>query len=188
MENELNDVDINNEEVFESEEKVEEVEEKPKPKKEFTDEEQLAIHQREIKKLSKKLGKEIEKPTISEDKSKSEDLDYGQKAFLRSYDIKGSDELQLAKDWQKRTGDTLDAMVEDEIFIAKLNGLREARASANAIPKGTKRSSSGNAVGEFEMALAKFNDTGELPQSFELRSKVLNHATQNSSANSPFAN
>lgn len=78
--------------------------------------------------------------TPKQDLSKSDELDYGQKAYLRSYDIKGAEELQLVKDWMKRTGDTLDSLVEDDIFQAKLGKLREAKAVAEAVPKSTRRS------------------------------------------------
>lgn len=185
MENETNDVDINNEEALELDGAEEEaVVEKPK-KKDFTDEEQLAIHQREIKKLSKKLGKETELPKATEVKGKSEDLDYGQKAFLRSYDIKGADELMLVKQFQDR-GFDLDSIVTDDVFTAKLGNLREARATALATPKGTKRSSSSSGDTDFDRALSKFRDSGDLPDNFEMKAKVLNHAAQNDSSVNPF--
>lgn len=96
---------------------------------------ELAKYKRIAKREANKAAKE-EAPTKE---IKSSDLDYGQKAFLRSYDIKGSDELELVRNWMDRTGDTLDAIVDDEIFTAKLSKLREARAAADAIPKGTRR-------------------------------------------------
>lgn len=98
--------------------------------------------QTQIEKL--KTPKEPElKPKAPEQKNEleSSELGYGEKAFLRSYEIKGADELELVKNWVKRTGDSIDAVVEDEIFLAKLKGLRDAREAKQAMPSGSKRTS-----------------------------------------------
>jgi hypothetical protein len=149
--------------------------EKKSPKKEYSTEEKLARVERMRTKYLKELGKSEEKSEPKSDKGKSGDLDYGQKAFLRSYDIKGADELALVKNWTNRTGDELDAIVEDEIFQAKLKGLREARATAEAVPKGTKRS--GQAPqdesywkAKIESGQATLNDIEDVT----MRRKVLN--------------
>lgn len=119
------------------------VEEKKEVKPQETPEARLARLERQATQLRKKLG--IEKSETKEVKietktdTKSDELDYGQKAFLRSYDIKGADEIALVKNWQKRTGDELDAIVEDDIFQAKLKSLREARATNDALPKSNRR-------------------------------------------------
>lgn len=141
-----------------------------------------AILKRKVNKLSKK-----DNPSKSEedDSKKSSDFDYGEKAYLRSYDIKGSDELQLAKEWQKRTGDSLDTMVEDEIFQAKLTSLRKQKTVANAVPKGTRRSTqSGN--NELDTAILEFKDSGKLPENFELRAQVLNKMVESDTSRKPF--
>lgn len=127
--------DTETEETADTQEKAPEAE---KPKE--TPEARVARLRRQLEREEKKLGLSDEKPAHSQEKeTRSGDLDYGEKAFLRSYDIKGSDELALVKDWQKRTGDSLDTVVEDDIFQAKLSKLREARATVEAVPKGTRR-------------------------------------------------
>ena len=177
MANEIEAVDSSevNEEVFELEAEEETQEDKPaeKPKRKFSDEEQLAIHLREAKKLQKRLG--VDEAPKSEEKavSKSSDLDWGQKAFLKTYGVQGSDELALVKSYMARTGDELDTVVSDDIFLGKLGKLREARAVAEATPKGTKRSVQ-PAGDDLSVALAKYKDTGELPKETDLRRKVLN--------------
>ncbi len=101
-----------------------------------------AIKQRENTKTLKAKIKELTpaEKKVEANQAKSGELDYGQKAFLNSYGIKGSDEVALVKQWVSRTGDDLDTIVSDDIFTAKLTALREARESAKAIPQGTKRS------------------------------------------------
>lgn len=117
---------------------------------EATTEDTIAVPKADYEKLNQTLGslkrelkdlkKSKEEPKeVTKIESKSDELDYGQKAFLRSYDIKGADEINLVKNWQKRTGDELDAIVEDEIFQAKLKSLREVRASNEALPKSNRR-------------------------------------------------
>ncbi len=165
-----------NEAIVDLDESNEEgVEETPEPKVEKpkrTPEEELDYFEGRANRLRKKLGKDTPEKSSEKFTEKPSDLDYGQKAFLRSYDIKGPDELQLAKDWTKRTGDSLDVMVEDDIFLAKLSGLREAKASANAIPKGTKRSSI-PARDDLSVALAEYEQTGKMPENRTLREQVL---------------
>ena len=145
--NETQDVDLeNNEEEVEGDEP----EEKSDREKEL--ESDLEKSQAELKeaqdettkfrRMAKKGKKKVDEvDDTPESEPESSDLDFGQKAFLRSYEIKGADELELVTSWMKRTGDALDLVVEDDIFTARLEKLREAKASKDAIPKNTKRSS-----------------------------------------------
>lgn len=118
------------------------------------------------------IEKKNEPPASKE--QKSDELDYGQKAYLKSFDIKGADELALVKNWIKRTGDELDVVVEDDIFQAKLTALREARASAEAVPKGTKRSgqAQGNGIDYWSEKYNSGTELNDIPDEFQL--KVLN--------------
>lgn len=175
MANEIEAVDLpeNNEEVLDLEVEEEEAEKPaPKEKPKLTPEQQLAIHRREIKKLEKSLGHEPEVKSQPKEKASS-DLDYGQKAFLKTYGIQGSDELALAKTFMARTGDDLDTIVSDDIFLGKLNSLRAAREAAAAVPKGIKRSSQ-PAQNDADVALATYRETGKLPEDNKLAREVLN--------------
>jgi len=125
---------------------VETVEEKTEEKPQETPEAKIARLERQNSQLRKKLSGEKKdtstktKDDVSKVEQKTTDeFDYGEKAFLRSYNIKGADELALVKTWTKRTGDSLDAIVEDEIFQSKLKNLRDARASDEALPKSNRR-------------------------------------------------
>lgn len=167
-------------EVEETNEEVEEVaEEKPakaeKPKR--TPQEEYDYHKGRAERLAKKLGLKDEKPEVKATPTdKPSDLDFGQKAYLKSYGIAGSDELSLVRQFQDR-GFSLDSIVEDDVFTAKLNSLREARQVANAVPKGQRRSSQGS-VDNLDLAWAKYKESGELPKDFELRSKVIDKITE----------
>lgn len=177
--------------VEDTSEAVEEVtEEAPvveKPKR--TPEEEYEYHMGRANRLAKKLGKDKSEPEKSEPTSSkpSEDLDYGEKAYLRSaMNLKGSDELQLAKEWKKKYGSTVEEMETDEVFISRLNNLRESRETMNAIPKGKNRSGQ-TGITDTDIAYAKFQETGELPQDFKTRVAVKNRALEAEASNNMFS-
>jgi hypothetical protein len=129
------------------------------------------------KRLKTKLEKAQEKPEPKKEEPKAEPkpenqtiLDYGQKAFLKTYGISGADELTLAKSWMERTGDQLDSMVEDEMFTAKLTKLRDAKAAKEALPVNPKRGVQTSPKDSPEYWLDK--PFTEVPE--ELKRKVLN--------------
>ncbi len=142
MPNEIETVDSsNNEEVLEQTEEIEESEpereEKPQKRK-LSDEEQYAIHQRELKKLGKRLGKDGEE-SPKEAQGKSSELDLGAIAYLNSLvGLKGKDEIALAREYIANGKSILD-LAENKYFKQDLDALREARATADATPKATKR-------------------------------------------------
>lgn len=143
---------------------------------------QKAIRQREkTKELKAKLAEletasaskpdpEREKGKDNKNKEKLNDFDYGEKAFLASYGIKDADERELVKTFMNRTGDDLDTIVSDEIFTAKLDKLREAKAVKDAIPVSSRRSSATDVKTAVDYWLDKpFSDVPK-----DLRRDVLN--------------
>lgn len=94
-----------------------------------------AIKQRETTKELKAKLSELEAKAPKEE-IKPTDLDYGQKAFLKASGLNGADEVQLAKDFAKRTGLDYDTVVEDDIFKAKLEALRTTKANQQAADTG----------------------------------------------------
>lgn len=171
----VDDVEETNEEVTETTEESPKTE---KPKR--TPQEEYEYYRGRADRLAKKHGfeskaKETAKPEVKNDSSKPNDFDYGEKAFLKTYGIQGSDELTLVKNFKTRTGDELDALVTDEIFLGKLKALREAKETTNAIPKGKGRVGTTNNT-DVDIAVAKFKETGELPTDFELRKQVVDKA------------
>lgn len=130
--------------------------------------------------------KETYKPE-KEPSKPSDDLDYGEKAYLRSaIGLKGADELQLAKEWKAKYQSTAEEMESDEVFLARLDKLRKARASDEATPKGGRSASPKG--DEFASAMAKYMDTGELPEDRELREKVVEARIAKESSNKMFYN
>jgi hypothetical protein len=97
-------------------------------------------------------------------------FDYGQKAFLRANGIT-PDEYELVQEVMSATGKSLEDVVDSKYFQAELKERRDAKASKDAIPSGTKRSASASRD-QVEYWLAK----GELPPAGEreLRQKVVN--------------
>lgn len=123
--------------------------------------------------------------------AKSDDLEFnsGDKALLRSYDIKGADEIALAKSWMRRTGDAIEVMAEDDIFKSKLGKLRDAKATADALPKGKNRGSPPAANNEdywldrIDSGQSQLND---IPDK-SMREKVLDKRIAKEKSGSKFA-
>lgn len=117
---------------------------------------------------------DAEQPSSFRETKDSTDLDYGQKAFLKASGISGSDELALAKEFMKRTGDSLDSIVEDDIFKARLERLRTTKENALAAEsKGRGNTSSGRDSAEYWLAKLGPNEQvpADIPQA--LRQKIV---------------
>lgn len=123
---------------------------------------------------AKKADKSDDAPK-SEPSKEPSDLDYGQKALLRSMGIKGADELQLAKDFLKRTGQDIDSLETDDIFQGKLDKLRTTKANELATSAEGNRGRSGGGKDTPEYWLAKLGPTDDVPSDLprELREKIV---------------
>ena len=130
-----------------------------------------------------KAEKPFEKPTSPQEPSKLSEfeIDYGKKAYLKAFGIQGADELELVKSEINRSGLELDELVSNEYFMGKIKTLRDAKESANAIPKGKNRSGQ-TGITDVDVAVAKYNESGELPQDFTTRNKVIDAITKAESA------
>lgn len=140
-------VDPNNEAVEETTETHEEPKaEKPKR----TPQEELDYFEGRAKRLRKDLGLETEpKPEIPKEKLtlKSSELGYAEKAYLQGNDIRGNEEFAVIQKYLKDTGKSLDELVDETSVVGKIirseiKEMRDAKVTADAVPKGTKRSSS----------------------------------------------
>ena len=172
---------INEETVEETTEDVVETtqEETVESKPTESDEDRKSRLTRQLKQVNKKLGVEDKpKPT-----SKSNDSDLGEKAFLRSNDIKEADEIALVNKLKKETGKAVDSLMETTYFQTELKALRENRATSDAIPSNGKRSNN-SAVDTVEYWIAK----GELPKDTELKRKVINHRMKKEESKGQFYN
>src|SRR3990167_9743805 len=110
---------------------------------------------------------------LSTEPSKPNELDYGQMALLRGEGIKGAVETALFKEIMSETGKDVLATLDSNYFKTRLAEFRETQESKDAIPKGTKRSGQIGTT-DFDIAYAKFKDTGELPQDFKTRVAIKN--------------
>ena len=110
-----------------------------------------------------------EKPQDKE--KKSGEIDYAQKAFLLANGVKGSDEIELVKTIMADTGKSLDSVLESRYFQSELKDMRDARATKEATP-GTSPRSTVSVRNQEDYWLQK----GELPprNEVELRRKVVN--------------
>jgi hypothetical protein len=112
-----------------NEQKTEQTENVSIPKKEFeTLNQTLGSLKREIKDLKKSK----DDPKETSQKNQPEEFGLLQKTYLRSAGITADDEVELAKDIQKKSGLDWDKLVEDEYFKAKLDALRTQKSNEEA--------------------------------------------------------
>lgn len=130
-------------------------------------------------------AKDGTQPKDEKPPSKSDELDYGQKAFLIANGVKDADEIKLVKDIMQNTGKSLDDVVSSKYFQNEINEIREAKKVENAIPSGTKRGSPSSAD-TVEYWISK----GELPPASErdLRQKVVNARIKTEKQTNVFTN
>ena len=117
-----------------------------------------------------------EKPKVDagtpQEPSKTNELDYGQLALLRTEGIKGSAENALFKEVMTETGKGVLEVLDSNYFKSRLADLREAQVSADAIPKGKNRSGQ-TGITDTDLAVAKYKESGNLPDDFKTRSAVI---------------
>lgn len=115
-------------------------------------------------------AKKPEAKATPEKKEEKKGFDYAEKAYLKSSGLAPT-EFSLVEDIMKNTGKSLDDVLESKYFQAELKEMRDNKASKDAIPNGSKRSTS-SARDSVEYWIAK----GELPPTdqIDLRRKVVN--------------
>lgn len=167
-------------EVLEEPESIEEPKvEKPKE----TLEARKARLQRELKQVTKKLG-EDEPEGKEPSKNKTDGLDETQLDYLDLKGISEPEDIQIIENIAKKTGQTVRQILKDEYVISKLSANKAKREVKDATPSNTKRAGAGQ-TNDFAQALAKYEQTGVLPDDFELRSKVVNARMEKESTNKP---
>lgn len=127
---------------------------------------------RQLEQTNKKLGMEPEARYEAHEAkpNTSKGLDYGEKAFLVANGIKATDpkEMKLVEDAVKKTGDTLEGVLQNPYFQAQLSSLRELAKTQDATPRG--RSGNNIPTDSVEYWLAK--PIEEVPR--DMRIKVVN--------------
>lgn len=135
--------------------------------------------------LSDLSGSDDTTTTKSNDK-KSDDLDYGQLAYLKSHGIESDDEIGMVEEAMQDTGKSLKDVLSSKFFQAALNEARETAKTNDAIPKDSKRQGETNTKETPEYWLKK----GELPppeMGDELRRKVVNLRLEKETSGSKFS-
>lgn len=171
------------------------VEEKDDDGNDTTDWKALALKNQGIaKRYQTKLQKQKEaedtdktedtKETTKQDTTKkSDELDYGQKAYLAANDIKDPDEVKLVEDIMKDTGKTLEEVLEHKVFKADLEDFREKSKTKRASDAtGKSKRASGSARTEVDYWIAK----GELPEDRKLRIEVIAARRKKDTNGNPF--
>lgn len=120
-----------------------------------------------------KAEKAEPKPTVESKPQKSNDLDYGQLALLRTEGIKGAGEIALVKEIMAETGKGVLDVIDSNYFKSRLSDFRDVQATKDAIPKGKNRSGQQGAS-DVDVAFAKFQETGELPADLNTRIAIKN--------------
>lgn len=174
------DVDLNNEEDQDDED-IEEVKESAKEEKpKRTPEEQLAYLEGRTQRLRKKLG--LVEPRKKAEKTN--ELDNADYALLTAKGYEEEEDVEFIHDKMIKWNKPLREILKDEDVLAKLKGMKIERDVKKAMPGNTKRSGSG-ALDNVEYWKAKYDQTGELPDDFELRSAVINAKIQQTTSNKP---
>jgi hypothetical protein len=132
--------EYNEEELEINLEEEPEITPEPEPKVEEKPAETLEARkarlERQLEQTNKKLGVTVEKEPQT---SKSDSLGYGEKAYLVANGIKG-DEMKLVDEALKKTGDSIEDILANPYFQAKLEETRNLAKTADASPKGNRSS------------------------------------------------
>lgn len=152
----------------------------PEVKPQETPEAKRARLTRQLEQLDKKYPTETfetRKPS-----QKSNDLDYGQKAYLTANGIKGAKEFEFVKAELKASGEELDNLLENDYFKSKLEKFRALSQTVEATPTGKR--SSGVATDSVEYWMTKPFE--EVPH--DMRAKVVNAKLQKEQSKGVFYN
>lgn len=104
--------------------------------------------------------------------AKTGELDETQLDYLDLKGITEDEDITVIQSVIKRTGQTVRQALKDDYVQTKLTANKEKRAVQNAMPGNTKRGGAAGGIG-LDAAIAKYEQTNELPDEFELRSKVI---------------
>jgi hypothetical protein len=186
------DTDLVDEETEDPEEDTDETEagdddtDEPKAKAKETPEQKKARLTRELNRLLKKNPDLVEERKVEKkkaDTAKPDGLDEAQLDFLDLKGVSDQDEINLIEQVVAKTGMTVREALKDEYVVSKLEKLRADKEVKGATPSGTKR---GAAKGDsLDALVSKFEKTGELPDDFELTTKIINAAISKKTSNKP---
>lgn len=147
-----------------------------------------AIRQRERTKILKEQLKANtpKAEAKAEPEKKSGELGYSELAYLRADGIKDKAEIALVKEVMEDTGKSLQDVIDSKYFQSALKEHRDAKASADAVPKGTKRSGQ-SASDSVDYWIAKGENPPNTPENTQLRRDVVAARMKAQAESSPFA-
>lgn len=125
----------------------------------------------EIKEL--KIKKEPEKSSVMIPEKKPDEFGLLQKTYLRAAGVVAEDEIELARDLQKKTGLDWDKLVDDDFFKAKLENLRTSKANADATSNIRGGQGSSAAKNTVEYWLGKGEAPPKTPENRKLRADLM---------------
>ena len=102
---------------------------------------------------------------------KTDELSETQLDYLDLKGVSDADDIAVIHKVMQRTGMTVRQALGDEYVTQKLAANKAKRDVQAAIPGNTKRA--GGQVGDIASAVAKFKDTGQLPEDRELANAVV---------------
>lgn len=145
--------------------------------------EEKAIAQRERTRALKVEVSRLKRSQEQKTEPKTDELDEQQLNYLDLKGVSDEDEIKLFQDFVIKTKQSVRQAFKEDYLQTKLANLRATKAVQNATPGSTRRS--GNQINDVATALAKFEQTGELPDDFELRSAVVNAKVEGLNTNKP---
>lgn len=137
---------------------------------------------KELKEKIKTLEEASPEPIKVAPEPKSE-LDNGDYALLTAKGIEDEDEIDFIHKRMTKWDMNLREVLKDEDVQSKLKAMRQEREVKNATPSSTKRG--GGQSNDFDLAYAKYEQTGKLPDDFDLRLKVVNAKLAKEEGNKP---
>ncbi len=169
----------NEPEVIETEVEETEVEETPEPtddvselKARLAKLEERAIAQRErTKMLRQELAKSKPKAEAPKQEKQTGELSETQLDYLDLKGVSDDADIDVIQKVMQRTGQTVRQALADDYVISKLAANKAKRDVQGATPSSTKRA--GGQVGDVASAVAKFKDTGVLPEDRALADAVV---------------
>jgi len=134
----------------------------------------LGTANRQITKL-KKEDKVVQQPANQEKDSQQSELSLDQEAYLIALGIKSEEAHNIIKQAMESTGKNFKEVAKDKFVLGQIKKTEELKASEEAAPDGTKRSTT-QARDSVDYWSKKYEKTGELPplDQPEMRKKVIN--------------
>jgi hypothetical protein len=149
-----------------------------------------AISQRErtkaIKQELKKAKDAVDVITASKKEpipAKTGELDETTLDYLDLKGINEAEDIKIVEDVVKKTGMTVRQVLKDEYVQTKLTANKAKREVKDATPSRTNRG--GSQQSDVAAEIAKFEQTGKLPDDFALKSAVINAIVDKANTNKP---